>query len=130
MGPAAPVVAAQYPLATFPSADLAFAAAGTDAAFACPALGADFSMSAFVPLSTYEFNDENAPQDFLPPVTFPYAAAHASELLKTLASGADQKSLTALVELLGAAALLSKDLVRWIEGRDRRPGRGRCGGRC
>jgi para-nitrobenzyl esterase len=43
-------------------------------------LGADLSMSQFVPLSTYEFNDENAPQDFLPPVSFPYAAAHASEL--------------------------------------------------
>jgi para-nitrobenzyl esterase len=34
----------------------------------------------FVPLSTYEFSYENAPQDFLPSVSFPYAAAHASEL--------------------------------------------------
>jgi para-nitrobenzyl esterase len=80
VGPAAPLVAAQYPLASFPSADIAFAAAGTDVVFACPALGADLSMSQFVPLSTYEFNDENAPQDFLPPVTFPYGTAHASEL--------------------------------------------------
>jgi len=80
VGPAAPLVAAQYPLASFPSADLAYAAAGTDAAFACPAFGADLSMSQFIPLSTYEFNDENAPQDFLPPVSFPYAAAHASEI--------------------------------------------------
>ena len=80
VGPAAPLVSAQYPLASFPSADIAFAAAGTDAAFACPALGADLSMSQFVPVSPYEFNDENAPQDFLPPVSFPYAAAHASEL--------------------------------------------------
>jgi len=80
VGPAAPIVAAQYPLASFPSADLAFGAAGTDAAFACPALSADLSMSQFVPLSTYEFNDENAPEDFLPPVTFPYGAAHASEI--------------------------------------------------
>ena len=80
VGPAAPLVAAQYPLASFPSADIAFATAGTDVVFACPAFGADLSMSQFVPLSTYEFNDENAPQDFLPPVSFPYAAAHASEL--------------------------------------------------
>ena len=80
VGPAAPLVAEQYPLASFPSADIAFAAAGTDGAFACPALGADLLMSQFVPVSTYEFNDENAPQDFLPPVSFPYAAAHASEL--------------------------------------------------
>ena len=80
VGPAAPFVATEYPLASFPSADLAFATAGTDVVFACPAYGADLSMSRFVPLSTYEFNDENAPQDFLPPVTFPYGAAHASEL--------------------------------------------------
>jgi para-nitrobenzyl esterase len=80
VGPAAQIVAAQYPLASFSSADLAFAAAGTDVVFACPALSADLSMSQFVPLSTYEFNDENAPQDFLPPVSFQYGAAHASEL--------------------------------------------------
>jgi para-nitrobenzyl esterase len=80
VGPAAPIVAAQYPLVSFPSADLAFGAAGTDVVFACPALSADLSMSHFVPLSTYEFNDENAPEDFLPPVSFPYGAAHASEI--------------------------------------------------
>jgi para-nitrobenzyl esterase len=81
VGPAAaPLVAAQYPLASFASADLAFAAAGTDLIFACPALSADLSLTKFVPLFAYEFNDENAPQDFLPPATFPYGAAHASEL--------------------------------------------------
>jgi para-nitrobenzyl esterase len=80
VGPAAPLVAGEYPLGVFASADIAFATAGTDVAFACPALSADLSMSQFVPLSTYEFNDENAPEDFLPPVTFPYAATHASEL--------------------------------------------------
>jgi para-nitrobenzyl esterase len=80
VGPGAPFVAAEYPLASFPSADLAFATAGTDVVFACPAYAADLSLSQFVPLSAYEFNDENAPQDFLPPVTFPYGAAHASEI--------------------------------------------------
>jgi len=80
VGPAASLVAVQYPLANFPSADLAFATAGTDVVFACPAFSADESMSQFIPLQTYEFNDENAPQDFLPPVTFPYGAAHASEI--------------------------------------------------
>jgi para-nitrobenzyl esterase len=80
VGLAAPLVARQYPLASFPSADIAFATAGTDVVFACPALGADLSMSQFVPLSTYEFSDENAPQDFLPLLSFPYGAAHASEL--------------------------------------------------
>jgi para-nitrobenzyl esterase len=81
VGPAAaPLVAAEYPLPAFPSADLAYATAGTDVVFACPALFADEFMSSFTPLSAYEFNDENAPEDFLPPVSFPYAAAHASEL--------------------------------------------------
>ena len=81
VGPvAAPLVADQYPLASFPSADVAFATLGTDEVFACPALDADQSLTKFVRLFTYEFNDENAPEDFLPPVSFPYGAAHASEL--------------------------------------------------
>jgi para-nitrobenzyl esterase len=33
-----------------------------------------------VPTYTYEFRDENAPERFLPPVSFPYGAAHASEI--------------------------------------------------
>jgi para-nitrobenzyl esterase len=33
-----------------------------------------------VPTFAYEFNDENAPEVLLPPVDFPYGAAHASEL--------------------------------------------------
>jgi para-nitrobenzyl esterase len=33
-----------------------------------------------VPTFGYEFNDENAPELFLPPVSFPYGAAHASEI--------------------------------------------------
>jgi para-nitrobenzyl esterase len=37
-------------------------------------------VSRFVPTFAYEFNDENAPEPLLPPVSFPYAAAHASEL--------------------------------------------------
>jgi para-nitrobenzyl esterase len=80
VGPAAHIVAEEYPFTSFASADLAFGAAGTDVVFACPALGADLSMSQFVPVSSYEFNDENAPEDFLPSVSFPYGAAHASEI--------------------------------------------------
>ena len=80
-GPAAaPIVAAQYPLASFPSADLAFGAVGTDLVFACPALTADKLTSPFVPTFAYEFNDPNAPQNFLPPVSFTYGASHASEI--------------------------------------------------
>jgi para-nitrobenzyl esterase len=77
---AAAVIAAQYPLSAYPSPPIAMGAVGTDAIFACNALTLDQSVSRFVPTFAYEFNDENAPQPLLPPVSFPYAAAHASEL--------------------------------------------------
>ena len=76
----AAVIAAEYPLTSYPSPSVALGALGTDAIFACPALTIDESVSKFVPTFAYEFNDENAPQDFLPPVSFPYGAAHASEI--------------------------------------------------
>ena len=47
---------------------------------ACPARFADELASPFVPTFAYEFNDEKAPQNFLPPVSFPYGASHASEI--------------------------------------------------
>jgi para-nitrobenzyl esterase len=34
----------------------------------------------FVPVYAYEFNDPDAPELFLAPVSFPYGSAHASEL--------------------------------------------------
>jgi para-nitrobenzyl esterase len=76
----AAVIAAKYPLTAFPSPSVALGAVGTDAIFACPALTIDQSVSRFVPTFAYEFNDENAPENFLPPVSFPYGAAHASEI--------------------------------------------------
>jgi para-nitrobenzyl esterase len=78
--PVAAVIAAEYPLSEFPSPSVALGALGTDAIFACPGLFIDQSVSRFVPTFGYEFNDENAPEDFLPPVSFPYGAAHASEI--------------------------------------------------
>jgi len=75
-----PLFAAQYPLANFASPDLAVGTLGTDAIFACNARFASQQLSQFVPTFAYEFNDENAPQRFLPPVSFPYGAAHASEI--------------------------------------------------
>jgi para-nitrobenzyl esterase len=76
----AAAVATQYPLSAYPSPALALSAVGTDAGFACPALKLDKLASTFVPTFAYEFNDDNAPQRYLPPVSFPYGAAHASEL--------------------------------------------------
>ncbi len=76
----AALIAARYPLSAFPSPSVALGAVGTDAIFACPALTIDRSVSHFVPAFGYEFNDENAPENFLPPVSFRYGAAHASEI--------------------------------------------------
>ena len=73
-------LASFYPLAAYASPDLALSALGTDAIFACSSRKAIRILSQFVPAFAYEFNDEDAPQRFLPPVSFPYAAAHASEL--------------------------------------------------
>jgi para-nitrobenzyl esterase len=77
---AAQAVAAKYPVANFSSPPVALGAAGTDVVFACPALTVDQSASKFVPVHAYEFADENAPERFLPPLGFPYGAAHASEI--------------------------------------------------
>ena len=82
VGPdAAPLVLAQYPLEDYDSPDLAVSAIGTDAIFACPSRIADQALSTQVPVFAYEFNDISAPEVFLPPVSFPYGATHASELL-------------------------------------------------
>jgi para-nitrobenzyl esterase len=77
----APTVAARYPVpAQFPSFDQGVGGVGTDAIFACAAHFADELASSFVPTFAYEFNDPNPPQNFLPPVSFPYGASHASEI--------------------------------------------------
>jgi para-nitrobenzyl esterase len=75
----APQVVAEYPLANFPSADLAYATAIGDTLFSCSARRSNQLLSNWVPTFAYEFNDENAPS-FLPPVSFPYGSAHAFEL--------------------------------------------------
>lgn len=77
---AAAVIAAQYPLSAYSSPAAALGAVGTDAIFACHALTAEDSLSKYVPTYAYEFSDENAPELYLPPLGFPYGAAHASEI--------------------------------------------------
>jgi para-nitrobenzyl esterase len=77
---AAAAVAAEYPLSGYSSPSVALGAVGTDAIFACPALAAEESLSRYVPVYAYEFNDENAPERYLPPAGFPYGAAHESEV--------------------------------------------------
>jgi para-nitrobenzyl esterase len=78
---AAAQVATHYQVpAQFPTFDQALGGVGTDATFACPARFADELASRFVPTFAYEFNDEKAPQNFLPPVSFTYGASHAAEI--------------------------------------------------
>lgn len=69
-----------YPLSAYPSPSVALGALGTDAVFACNARLAAKLLAQYVPVWTYEFNDANAPQRTLPPVSFPYGAYHTSEL--------------------------------------------------
>jgi para-nitrobenzyl esterase len=101
---AAAIIAAQYPLTVYSSPSVALGAVGTDAIFACPALSIDESVSKFVPTFAYEFNDENAPENFLPPVSFPYGAAHATEIqyLMALPTAAFPGTLTAQQQQLAA----------------------------
>jgi para-nitrobenzyl esterase len=102
---AAAVIAARYPLSHFSSPPVALGAVGTDATFACHALSFDESLSRYVPTYAYEFNDENAPELFLPPVGFPYGAAHASELQYLFSQTAvpHPAELTAAQQQLAAA---------------------------
>ena len=77
---AVPLFVAQYPLASYPSPSLALSALGTDGIFDCNARFVAQKVSQFVPTFAYEFSDPNAPERLLPPVSFAYAAAHASEI--------------------------------------------------
>jgi para-nitrobenzyl esterase len=72
----AAAIAAQYPLAAYPNADVAFETLVSDANFACPALQVDRWTAQRTPTFAYEFDDTNAPGLFAP---FP-AATHSSEL--------------------------------------------------
>jgi para-nitrobenzyl esterase len=73
-------VVAEYPVGTYPQPVLTLAAVITDQSFACPARRVDQLAAAYVPVYAYEFNDENAPEDFLPPSGYPFGASHASEI--------------------------------------------------
>ncbi len=57
-----------------------------------------------MPTFAYEFNDENAPENFLPPVSFPYGAAHATEIqyLMGLPTAAFPGTLTSQQQQLAA----------------------------
>jgi para-nitrobenzyl esterase len=75
----AAAIAAEYPLAAYPSPTVAFSALVSDANFACPALQMDLWTSKWVPTFAYEFNDDNAPLRYPPVPPGPPVATHRSE---------------------------------------------------
>jgi para-nitrobenzyl esterase len=75
----AAAITAEYPLDAYPSPTVAFSALVSDANFACPALQIDRWTAPWVPTFAYEFNDDNAPLRYPPPVTGPPVATHKSE---------------------------------------------------
>lgn len=77
---AVPAVASFYPLSAYGSPGEAVTALGTDFLFACNSLSSIKLLSQHVPTYGYEFDDPNAPQTTLPPVSFSYGAYHSSEI--------------------------------------------------
>lgn len=71
---------AAYPLSAYPTPSNALSALGTDAIFACNALGIARSIGSSTPVYQYEFADENAPNLYEPGVSFKLGAYHAAEL--------------------------------------------------
>ena len=64
----AAAIAAEYPLSAYPSPVAAFSLLVSDASFACPALQVDrWTAGRGVPTYAYQFNDDNAPLNILPP---------------------------------------------------------------
>jgi para-nitrobenzyl esterase len=102
----APIVEILYPDGP-PANDVngpeALGASGTDGIFACPARTADQELSQFVPTYTYEFNDENAPEEPFPGLTFPLGAYHGSELSYLFVLGGTPAPFTPQQQQLSAA---------------------------
>ena len=64
----AAAIANEYPLSAYPNPVVAFSLLVSDASFACPALQVDRRTAARgVPTYAYQFNDDNAPLNILPP---------------------------------------------------------------
>ena len=64
----AAAIANEYPLSAYPNPVAAFSLLVSDASFACPALQVDrWTAARGVPAYAYQFNDDNAPLNILPP---------------------------------------------------------------
>jgi len=107
-------VLAEYPLANFSSPDVAYSTWTTDSVFSTGAFLTDGIFTLEEPLFGYEFADPNPPQNFLPPVSFPYGAYHASEV-QFLWDSFNLPSIhnTPLVGLSSSEAQLSANMVKY-----------------
>jgi para-nitrobenzyl esterase len=77
----AAVIAAEYPVSSYPLPAIAFSTLDADASWACPALQMDRWLSQRVSTYAYEFDDDQAPARYFPNFPAPVAAAtHLSEL--------------------------------------------------
>jgi para-nitrobenzyl esterase len=74
-------IVAEYPLSDYSNGFLALSAIGTDAIFACPSRRAARSLAQFVPTYSYELDDPDVPQIFVPPASFPFGSYHAADVL-------------------------------------------------
>lgn len=103
---AAPLIAFFYPPFLYENAGAAYSAMGTDFLFACTSRSSLLKLSRHVTTYAYEFNDRNAPFPALPPVSFPYGAAHGAEiqyLMNTFKDG----------ELTSSQKKLSKHMIKY-----------------
>src|SRR5262249_10393325 len=73
-------IVAQYPLAAYPSAAVAFSILASDAGFVCPAFQVDGWTSGRVPTFAYEFDDDSVPHILFPPGTLPPVATHGDQI--------------------------------------------------
>src|SRR5690348_14819692 len=81
-GARAAAIAAEYPPGAHP--DVAFSLLVSDASFACPALQVDhWTAARGVPVYGYQFNDDNAPINIVPPqvqALLPHLSTHGTEV--------------------------------------------------
>jgi para-nitrobenzyl esterase len=70
-------IAAEYPVAAYPTSEIAFSTLDHDASWACPALKIDQWLARRTPTFAYEFNDDNPPPRYFPPLG---VATHGNEI--------------------------------------------------
>jgi len=73
----AAAIAAEYPVGAYSSPEIAFSTLDNDASWACPALQMDQWLARRVPAFAYEFDDDNPPARYFPPLG---VATHGNEI--------------------------------------------------